>query len=335
MKRRIFTAVIAIALTLFFVLSLFACSTPEPQNRIFYSSFDTVCVVWDYSGMETEEFADLVTGIENSAYHYHRLFDAYNEYSDVTNIATLNRLAGKGPVKVDRELTDLLLFSKEMYEVTGGKVNFALGAVTDLWKRLPATEKRIPTETELLEAGKHISPASVIIDEKNSTVEITDPLLRIDVGAIAKGYAAELIKNDLTALGYKGLVLDFGGNLCSVGEKQESAIRNPLYPSVSEEAYIRWSTLDDDSLVTSGVYERYVTIGGVNYHHIIDTVSLFPETRYLSVTVQTPHSGKADALSTAIFNMNYEDAKSFISSFEDELEVTFVFSSGEYEIVKN
>ena len=336
MRKNAFFIALTLLVALALPFSLFSCSLrgKTPQNRVF-DAFDTICIVWDYSGMDSEDFDALAGGIENSACYYHTLFDAYREYDAITNIATLNRMAGEGPVKVDRAIIDLLLFSEEMYEATGGRVNYALGAVTRLWKTLPEEEGRIPTESELAEAGAHVSVDSVIIDEVASTVEIVDASLRIDVGAIAKGYTAELIKNDLLSLGYGGIVLDFGGNLCSVGQREESAIRNPLYPEFSREPYVRKTEIDNDSIVTSGVYERYYTVDGVRYHHIIDSETLYPETRYLSVTVKTSDSGVADALSTALFNTDYEEVKEFVSAFDEKIEITLVFLDGKSEIIEN
>jgi thiamine biosynthesis lipoprotein len=185
--------------------------------------------------------------------------------------------------------------------------------------------------------SEHISIDSIVIDTENMTVEITDPLVRIDVGAIAKGYTAELIKKELVSMGKSGLVLDMGGNLCAIGAKPngdgwKSGIRNPLHQSEGAEPYIRTVNLKNASLVTSGVYERYYVVGGVRYHHILDPETLMPENRYLSVTVHTEHSGIADALSTAIFNMDYEDAVNFIKDF-GKAEVTFVFNDGSYSVV--
>ena len=343
MKLGVKTRLISFLLLLLFLFSLVSCADevedPKPQNRIFYDYFNTVSVLYDYSGMSAESFSSLASSVEAAMQHYHKLFDAYIEYSGVTNIATLNRMGGKGAVKVPRELCELLSFSLEMYELTGGAVNFAMGAVTRLWKNLPASENRIPTDAELREAAEHISPYSVIIDKDNATVEITDPDLFIDVGAIAKGYAAELLKKELEAIGYSGIVLDMGGNLCAVGSKPSgkgwsSGIKNPLYPSESSEPYSRTVTLNGDSLVTSGVYERYYVIDGVKYHHIIDPETLKPEYRYLSVTIQSPTSGVSDALSTAIFNMTPERAREFVSSYEGKLEVTLVFPDGSVEVLK-
>ena len=345
MKKKALIKILFSVTALLFVFSLASCSLgePEPNNSVFYGSFDTTCVVWDYTGMDGEDFSALASDIEASAAHYHRLFDAYREYEGVINIASLNRLAGTGPVKVDSAIIDLISFSKEMYSLTDGKVNFALGSVTYLWKTLTASydsednpqEPRVPTEAELSEAGKHISPDSVLIDKENSTVEITDPDTRIDVGAIAKGYAAELIKKELAALGYGGIILDFGGNICAVGIEREVPIRNPLYFEGADEPYIRRALVSSEALVTSGGYQRYQIIDGERYHHIIDPESLRPESRYLSVTVKTSDSGVADALSTALFNTDYEEVKEFVSAFDEKIEITLVFLDGKSEIIEN
>ena len=345
MKKNIFLRFISLLLFLLLLFSLSACGGGERagDNRVFYGCFDTVCVVWDYSGMDGDDFTALAEDIEKSANYYHRLFDAYGEYDGVTNIATLNRLAGTGAVKVDRAIIDLLSFSEEMYDTTGGRVNFALGAVTYLWKTLPLSQNydgssktpRIPTDAELAEAGKHISPDSVVIDKENLTVEITDPELRIDVGAIAKGYTAELIKRELVALGYEKIILDFGGNICAVGIEKEIPIRNPLYSEDEDEPYIRYSLVKSESLVTSGVYERNFVVDGVSYHHIIDPTTLRPEARYLSVSVKTAHSGEADALSTAFFNMDTDEIEDLLRRINKRMEITLVLGDGSVKIIEN
>ena len=336
MKKNIFVRAATLFVLVLFLFSLVGCEGRERSQESSFFAFDTVCTVWDYTGMDGEAFLSLAEDIKASANHYHRLFDAYNEVGDVVNIASLNRLAGTGPVEVDPAIIDLLTFSEEMYELTGGKVNFALGSVTYLWKSLTSGKNpRIPTEAEITEAGKHISPDSVIIDKESSTVEITDARLRIDVGAIAKGYTAELIKAELLSLGYEGIILDFGGNICAVGKEKQIPIRNPLYFEGADEPYIRETLVRSEALVTSGVYQRYCVIDGVRYHHIIDTDTLRPETRYLSVSVRAAHSGVADALSTALFNMDFDLAEDFISSFGEGLEVTFAFPDGRVQTLEN
>lgn len=340
MKNRVKNRTLALLFFLLFIFSLFSCTEedPEPNNRIIYGYFDTVCAIYDYSGMSAEEFSTLARDVEAAIAHYHRLFNIHEEYEGVVNLATLNRLAGGEALEVSEDIIELLLFCEEMYRTTGGKVNYAMGAVTSLWKTLCAKEARIPTAAELAEAGEHISPDTVKIDAQNRTVRILDEHQSLDVGAIAKGYTAELIKRELSSAGHSGIVLDMGGNLCALGAKPsgkgwESGIRNPLYYEGGEDPYVRTVTLIDASLVTSGVYERYYTIDGKRYHHIIDPETLMPEYRYLSVTVHTADSGIADALSTAIFNMDLSAAEAFVAALGKEAEITLVLPDGNAKIL--
>ena len=342
--KRIFAALLILLFVFSLSFSLVSCeeeTASEVNNRVFYDYFDTVSVLYDYSGMESEEFSALAKSVEAAIAHYHRLFDIYHEYEGLTNLATLNRLAGTGKVKASAEIIELLSFCRDMYVLTGGKVNVAMGSVLSLWHdfRVSGGKEGVPTAEELSKRAKHTSIDSVIIDEENLTVEITDPELMLDVGAIAKGYTAELIKAELKRQGYSGLVLDMGGNLCAIGRKPsgegwKSGIRNPLYFEGDEKPYTRTVTLLDGALVTSGVYERYHTVDGIRYHHIIDPTSLRPENRYLSVSVQTSHSGVADALSTAIFNMSEEEAEAFVSALENT-EVTLIFPDGSFKVLKS
>lgn len=342
--KRIFAVLLFLFFALFLSLSLVSCvgeDEVEVNNRVFYDYFDTVSVLYDYSGMPSEEFGSLARSVEAAIAHYHRLFDIYHEYEGVTNLATLNRLAGAGKVKAPQEIIELLSFSKEMYELTGGRVNVAMGSVLSLWHefRVAGGKGGIPSADELKTRGEHTSMDSVIIDRESLTVEITDSELSLDVGAIAKGYTAELIKAELKRQGYNGLVLDMGGNLCAVGAKPggegwKSGIRNPLYFEGDEMPYTRTVTLLDDSLVTSGVYERYYILDGVRYHHIIDPTSLMPENRYLSVSIQTANSAVADALSTAVFNMSEAEAEAFVSALMNT-EVTLIFPDGSYKVLKS
>ena len=323
-----------------FCVGATSCTQKDPvtSNRVFYEYFDTVSVFYDYTGMSTEKFNLLAKSVEASLEHYHRLFDIYNEYDGLTNLATVNRMAGEGSVRVDSAIIGLLDFCIDMYKLTDGKVNVMMGSVLSLWHDLRAEGERIPTSEELSERGAHISIDLLRINKEESTVEITDPLARLDVGAIAKGYTAQLIKDELVHQGYSGLVLDLGGNICTVGTKPDgsgwqSAIRNPLYTKGEDgDRYVRTLDLSDSALVTSGVYERYYTVDGVRYHHIIDPDTLMPESRYLSVSVHTDDSGVADALSTALFNMDESEARDLVDRFAD-VEATFVLNSGELLII--
>ena len=322
--RRIIGAFLAAALILSAIFSLFGCDrTPEVKNRIFYEYFDTVSVIYDYSGSSEAEFDAVCLEIEELLDYYHRLFDIYTEGD--YGIAKINAMAGKGEVECEAELVEFLEYCVELHRLTDGYVNVAMGAVLSIWHDYreaglakPASAA-IPTEAELAEAAKHTDISNLVINKERSTVELTDEKMSLDVGAIGKGYATEKIAARLKEKGISGYVLDIGGNLRTVGTKPSgegwfTGVKNPnVY---SAEKYVYTFTLADGSAVTSGNYERFYTVEGKKYHHIIDKDTLLPAEGVTSVTVITESSALADGLSTALFCMDTERGRALVESLD-------------------
>ena len=334
---------VLILLVLALFLQLFSCTPKKIENPTAKSSvisdayFDTVSMLYDYSGLSNEEFYSLCDEVNELLSVYNKLYDAYSEYSGTNNIMTVNNSAGKGKVKVDKKIVDLLEYSKEMYELTNGRINVAMGAVLKLWHECRYGERedgeRIPPTDELLYAAQHVDINNLIIDKKNLTVELTDPEMSLDVGAIGKGYAVEMIARHLEARGYSSIVLDVGGNLRAIGSKPNgdgwsAGVRNPFDPN--SQTYVYKTTVKNEALVTSGSYQRYYTVDGVHYHHIINNETLAPVNYYVSVSIKSPSSALCDALSTAIFNMPPDEAREFVKN-TTELFVVLVFPDGEIE----
>ena len=320
MKKRV---IIPLLLSLSMLLSLLSCgvSDPAPKSKTYYDYFDTVISLSDYSGMNESEFSALTARIEEELSSYHRLFDIYNEYDGVVNVATLNRLAGKGAVKISRELFNLLEFGKQAYELTGGEVNIAMGALLARWHdcrtlALETGTTTLPSEGELIELYSHSDIADLILDGEAMTAELRDAEMSLDVGAVAKGYATERIAEMLEAEGVTGFVINAGGNVRMIGTKPSGngwviGIENPLGNGYSHKL-----TKADTSVVTSGAYQRYFTHNGKNYGHIIDKDTLRPAEHHLSVSISVNDSGLADVLSTALFSMSYEEGLALIRSTE-------------------
>ena len=251
-----------------------------------------------------------------------------------------------------QEVIDLLKFSKEMDVRTNGKVNIALGSVLKLWhdKREEGIANpqnaSLPAMTDLQEAAKHTDINKIIIDEENSTVYLEDKDMRIDVGATAKGYSAEQVAKYMEEKGYTNMLLSVGGNVRAIGDKISDdgghtpwavGVQNPDLNADDQSVVVL--DIKDKSLVTSGIYERYYTVDGKNYHHIINPDTLFPEHDYLSVSIVTKDSGVGDALSTAVFNMDLETGKKFIEDYKGVEamwilpDMSLVYSSG-FEAMK-
>jgi len=330
----------AVVLITILILNLAACADiKEEQRRYtaeFLKLFDTVTQIIGYAGSE-EEFRNHAELIHDKLEEYHQLYDIYNSYEGVNNIRTINENAGIEPVKVDRRIIDLLLFAKQAYEMTDGQVNVALGAVLKIWHEhreagLEDPEKAtLPDMERLQKASEHTDISQVIIDEENSTVYLADPEMSLDVGGIAKGYATEQVARIAEENGFTSGLISVGGNVRSIGVRGDGnqwkvGIQNPFDQNGED---IRKVHLTDASLVTSGVYERYYTVNGKNYHHIIDPDTLYPADYYVSVTILCQDSGMADALSK-IFNMPFEEGLALVESLPDT-EALWVFPDGHIE----
>lgn len=299
----------------------------------FIELFNTFTKIVGYSETE-EEFKSYAQQIYDDLTEYHRLYDIYNDYDGLNNIKTINDNAGIKPVKVDKKIIDLLIFSKSMYELTDGKTNIAYGSVLKIWHDYRTDGIDDPENAELpplkmlQEASEHTDIKDVIIDIENSTVFLKDPMMSLDVGAIAKGYATEQVADRLTADGLASAILNVGGNVRAIGnniktdEPWSVGIQNP--DSESEEAILDLVNLEEASMVSSGDYERYYTVDGKRYNHIIDTKTLFPAENFTAVTVICEDSGMADALSTAIYCMDFEQGHALIQSIEGS-EAMWVF----------
>ena len=304
-----------------------------------YSYFNTVSTIYSYADVSEEEFERYVSTVNDTLSYYHKLFDIYYAYVGINNIQTINKNAGKNPVVVDRELIDFLLYCKELCTITEGKTNIMLGSVLKLWHdaREKAAEndgvldpEELPSETELAAAAAHTDIDLLVIDEAASTVYITDKHASIDVGAVAKGYVVELLYGQLKEMGADAVALNVGGNLRTVGLKPDgerwiTGITNPDKNS-SESLRCRVE-IGSTSVVTSGDYERFFVSDGVNYHHIIDPVTLAPATYFSSVSIITEHSGLADALSTALFCMTEQEGRALIADLSG-VDVIWIYSDG-------
>ena len=290
----------------------------KPKSHLFYDYFDTYGSIYDYTGGSQEEFDEIVELADSIFKEYHILTDIYNEYDGINNLCTVNENAKNGPVKVSEKLIELIEFSKEMYNKTDGNVNIALGSVLKIWHAYREEGKAVPSYEILSAAAEHTDINKIKIDKEASTIEFLDKEMSIDVGSIAKGYAVEVLAQALSERNISGYAIDMGGNLRIVGTKPSgdgwiSGITDPT--QTFEGGYIYKTELKNNSLVTSGTYQRFYTVDGVRYHHIIDKDTLMPENNYISVSIIYESSAVCDALSTAIFNMTVSEAEAVLAQF--------------------
>ena len=285
----------------------------EPElkqyNATFLTLFDTVTTIVGRAESE-DAHMEAAQAIHDELLIYHRLFDIYNDYEGLNNLKTVNDNAGIQPVVVDRAIIDLLLSCKAYYELTGGRVNVAMGSVLALWHEArndglnDILNAYLPDGEKLAAAAAHMDLDAVVIDEEASTVFITDAGTRLDVGAVAKGWSAQRVAETAP----EGLLISVGGNVCATGPKDENGtpwrvgVQNPN----GGEGYLHTLNITGGSVVTSGDYQRCYMVDGKIYHHIIDPDTLYPSQYWRSVTIVCADSGLADALSTALFLLPLE-----------------------------
>lgn len=327
------------------VLQVFSFASCKASEKIKFSAhyfdyFDTATTIIGYT--ETKEEFDLICEeIKSLLNEYHRLFTIYNRYENLNNLVTINDVTDgeHQVVEVDEKIIDMLVFAKEMYKKTNGKVNIAMGSVLSIWHIYrnegldDPSIAQLPPMEKLKEANKHTDINNLIIDEENNTVYISDPLMKLDVGAIAKGYAVEKIGDYLEEKGIGGFLLNVGGNIRTVGyagaegELWKAGIENPDTEN-EEKPYIEYIKIAGESIVTSGSYQRFYVVNGENYHHIIDPETLMPGVNFKSVSVITDDSGLGDAFSTALFILSYEEGKALVEKTEN-VEAMWVMPDGE------
>lgn len=327
---------LCLTLLLALIVATAACGAPaasaapsaEPElekyTGIVYDAFDTITSVIAYCSSE-EEFNEIYSELDAGLTRYHKLYDIYNSYPGIVNMKDVNDHAAEAPMEVPVEIIELLSFAKEACGLTLGNTNAAMGSVLSIWHNarefanaIPE-EAYLPDEAKLRAAAEHVSIDDLIIDPERNTVFIADPEMKLDVGAIAKGYSVERIAQRLESEGHDRILISAGGNVRAIGCKPGDAlwtigITNP--DQTSSTAYVATVAVDGKAVVTSGGYQRYFTYQGERYHHIIDGDTLKPENRFLSVSIVTGDSGLADALSTAVFNMDYEEGLEFINSLD-------------------
>ena len=315
-------------LPLLLLLALLLCgctavpSAPEQKQytATFLNLFDTVTTIVGRAESE-EAFRAQAQEVHDKLLEYHQLFDIYEDYEGINNIKTINDSAGLAPVQVDGRIIALLKDCRAYAAATDGRVNAAMGSVLSLWHDArndglndPANAY-LPDSAALADAALHMDFAAVVIDEAASTVQITDPGLRLDVGAIAKGWAVQRVAEDSPS----GMLISVGGNVCATGPKDTEG--TPWVIGIQDPDggdYLHTIYLSEGSVVTSGDYQRAYSVDGELYHHIIDPDTLYPAQYWRAVTVVCPDSGDADALSTALFVLPQEEGQALLEAYGAE-----------------
>lgn len=249
-------------------------------------------------------------------------FNVNLEFSDVSRI---NAASGKKSVEVSNDVVFVLKKSLETSVATNGKFDPTIGPIVKLWG-INTERAGVPESADLEKAKKLVDYRKVQIDEAMKTVFLTDVGMSLDLGGIAKGFAADEIAGICRQKGIKRAVIDLGGNIYIYGRKKDKSqwkigVKNPFDPDKKPALVV---SIDAGTVVTSGTYERFFESDGKKYHHIFDVSTGCPvQNGLVSATVVSGSSIEADAMSTSLFALGIDEAKKFLKE-NPELGVIFI-----------
>jgi len=245
------------------------------------------------------------------------LMSAFKTDSDVSKI---NQNAGKGFVSIQAETYRLIKRSLAFSKMSDGAFDITVRPLVELWG-IGKKKNYIPTEEELICTGKLVDYRKLILDKNNHRAALRDNGQAIDLGGIAKGYAAEEIKRIFAENKVKSALINLGGNIVAIGSQPDGkvwkiGIQNPCAPTGK---YFGFLSIIDKTIVTSGINERFFMKDGIRYHHILDPRTGMPASnKILSVTVICDCSTDADALTTTLFVIGAEHGMELVKKLKTE-----------------
>lgn len=260
--------------------------------------------------------------------HYEDILTVNRPVSEVMDV---NHAAGDKPVQVSDITYNLI---KRAVEVSKWNLGFntAIGPLVKLWK-IGFDGANLPADDEIKARLKLIDPADILLDDEARTVFLTKPGMEIDLGAIAKGYIADAIKTLWLSLGVTSGIIDLGGNILLVGKSTHEGgvwrvgVQNPI-----QKRHVALGVLATPakSIVTSGIYERYLVINGQNYHHMFDSKTGYPIQNDLeSVTIVSDLSIDGDIWTTEAF---YQDIEKGVPLIEKQPGLDAIFVTRDYQV---
>jgi len=246
----------------------------------------------------------------------HRLDVLLSTWISSSELSAVNAAAGKAPVRVSSDTLQIVKLALRVAELTDGAFNIAIGPAVDLWNVMERQD--VPTVEELEHVRDQIVLSGVRIDNAERTIFLERAGMRIDVGGIAKGYAADRAVMRMKKAGATGGIVALSGDIKAFGRlpKEKRATVGIQHPRMPEELLLVID-LDDEAISTAGDYERYFERDGVRYHHILDPATLQPAKECQSVSIIAKEGVWADGLDTGIFVLGPERGMRLIEGLGD------------------
>ncbi len=308
------------------VVLLASCSKKQvdPQSQSFFM-LGTVCKVTIYDNPTDEAFSASFVRLKE-------IEDRMSLRNQKSEVSEVNQYAGKKAVIVSEDTFAVIQKALEIAALSHGAFDPTVGPLVQAWD-IGGDNPRKPPQDEIDSLLPLIGYDRVILDAEESSVFLKDEGMVLDLGGIAKGYAADEVAKILHEHGVEHAIVNLGGNVLTLGSKTDGkpwkiGVQDP---DALRGEYVMILSLEDQTLVTSGPYERFLELDGEIYHHILDTRTGYPvKSDYTSVSIVTRHSLLADALSTSLYALGYEDGMALINDLDD---VEAVFMTKEKEIL--
>lgn len=254
--------------------------------------------------VEGTDAEGLIREAENRLFRYEHIFSANHDHSQ---LAMLKKQAASHPLRVDKELYELIQIGKEHSLKVDSFLNIAIGPLIKLW-RIGFREAHVPADSEIQAVLELLKPEHIHLDDEQQTVHLVKKGMEIDLGAIAKGYFADQVMGLFKKNGAVSAMVDMGGNVLVHGDSPSGSshwrvgIQNPFLPRGHVAAFVH---IREQSVVTSGIYERVLEKEGARYHHIFSSQTGYPiESNVASLTIIADRSLDCDIYTTALFGFD-------------------------------
>jgi len=297
------------------VIMLTACAKKvvEPVEPISKTDFlmGTVCTIKIYDKSSTKV-------LDKAFKRISEIEDTMSLNKDNSEVININNAAGEKPIKISDGTMKVLKEGLKFAGLTVGKMDITIGPLVKLWG-IGTDAAKVPSKEEIQAKKALINYKDLILDEKNKTAFLKNKGMIIDLGAIAKGYTADEVAEVLKDNGVEHAIINLGGNVFALGKNITGApwkigIQDPF---TQRGEIIGMIEVDNKSIVTSGIYERYFEKDGKSYHHILSTSTGYPcDNSIAGVSIVSEKSIDGDALSTSVFSLGLEDGMKFVTNME-------------------
>lgn len=322
------TKIAAAALMTCFVLAAAAAGSQFQKSRTAEKNLFAMDTVMTLTAIGREAEA----AVEAASEEIQRLDEMLSTGNENSLVSQLNT---SGQVEASQEMKELLEYSRELYESTGGCFDITIYPLMQLWG-FPTGEYHVPGEEELEETMQLLGMEQIRLEESSGELFLEKEGMAVDFGGIAKGYASSRVMDIFREYGISQGIISLGGNVQTLGKREDGNLwRIAIKDPEDSQQYLGIVEVSDEAVITSGGYERYFEENGENYHHIIDPATGYPaDSGLISVTIVSSDGTLADGLSTSLYIMGLQMAEDYWREHENEFEAVLVTESGEIVVTE-